>query len=119
MSLKNSLIEEKINKIYLWIGLSPLMLSLFFVLIILFFFPKLPSKLPLFYSLSWGDKILVNHEQFLILPAILILVTLINLTISSQLHSSQYFFKKILLISSFISGLILTLTFIKIILIYI
>lgn len=107
------------NRTDFWLGLSPLILSLFITLAILIFFSKLPPKLPLFYSLSWGDKILVAHEQFLIIPAILILITLVNLAISSQLHPSQYFFKKILLICSCITSLILTITFIKIVLIYI
>lgn len=107
------------KKIYLWINLSPLFLSALLALIILFLFKYLPPKLPLFYSLPWGEKMLASSNQFLIIPLALSLITLLNLSLSYQLHPSQSFFKKALLVSSFVTGLILTITFVKIIFIYI
>lgn len=97
----------------------PLILSLLIALFILFFFRYLPPSLPLFYSLPWGEGQLGSHQQFFIIPSGIILITMLNYTIASQLHPTQTFFKKILYISSFICSLILTITFIKIILMFI
>lgn len=107
------------NKTYLWLSLSPVVVACLLSFIILLFSPLLPTKLPLFYSLSWGDKQLATPEQFFIIPAIITLITLINLIISWQLHLSQSFLKKVLLFTSLITTLILIITFIKIVLIFI
>lgn len=107
------------NRLYFWASISPLIASLIFSLIIETFFKNLPPKLPLFYSLSWGNQQLATHQQFLIIPASLAAITLLNLGISWQLHPQQKFFKKILLISPLIINLILMITFIKIVLIFI
>lgn len=96
----------------------PLFLSLFISLFIAFSAKFLPPKLPLFYSLPWGETQLVNHSQLLIIPAIISLVTLCNLIISWQLHPTQTLSKNILLFSSLLISLILTITFIKIVLIF-
>lgn len=109
---------EPLKKLYLWSIIFPGIISLIFVIYILIFFRFLPPKLPLFYSLPWGDKQLTTHLQFLILPASLILILLLNLVVSLNLHSAQLFFKKILIAANFISTLILTITFIKIVLIF-
>lgn len=97
----------------------PLFLSLFTSLFITISAKFLPPKLPLFYSLPWGDKQLVSHSQLLIIPATISLIALCNLIISWQLHPTQALFKNILLFSSLLISLILTITFVKIILIFI
>lgn len=101
------------------IALFPLILSVFITLFIIFSANFLPPKLPLFYSLSWGEKQLAENLQLLIIPASIALIALCNLIISWQLHDSQVFFKKILLFSSVLAGLILTITFLKIVLIFV
>lgn len=106
------------DKLSFWLRFTPLILSAILVIIILMFFPSLPPRLPLFYSLAWGEGQLASHQQFLIIPAGIILIAMLNFTISSQLHPAQAFFKKILYISSFVSSLILTITFIKIVLMF-
>ena len=107
----------KLPKINLWISLS-LILALLITISIAALWNFLPPKLPLFYSLPWGDNQLGNRAQLLIIPGIIILVTLFNLILSWQLHSSQSFFKKILLFSSLLASLILTITFLKIVSIF-
>jgi len=107
------------NKLDIWIILISLILGIFMATSILLFFRFLPPKLPLFYSLPWGDTQLTTHQQFFVIPASIILITLLNLIISWQLHLSQSFFKKVLLFSSLVATLILTITFIKIVLIFI
>lgn len=104
------------KKLHFWLGLSPLILSLAITVAIFTIVNFLPAKLPLFYSLPWGENQLANHQQFLIIPAIITILTLLNLLISWHLHPSQSFFKKALVASSTIVAVILTITFLKIIL---
>lgn len=98
-------------------------LSLLFVLIILTLFAfnlnSLPSKLPLFYSLPWGDNQLVNLSQFIILPATAILVLLANLTISWHLHTSQVVAKRMLSASTALVSFLVLVTALRIIFIFI
>ena len=100
------------------LALLPLLISTVMVTLIFLLSKLLPPRLPLFYSLPWGEKELVSNIQLLIIPAIITLVTFSNLIISWQLHSSQIFFKKILLFSSILVSLILSITFFKIIYIF-
>ncbi len=119
-NLKNDINGKKdLSKIYLWINLSSLLIALLIMITILIFFKFLPAKMPLFYSLSWGNQQLANHQQFFVLPLSIALISLLNLSISWQLHPSQYFFKRVLLISPLIIGILLAVTFIKIVLIFI
>lgn len=107
-----------LTKTNLWINTIPLFLSLFITLFIAFSSRFLPPKLPLFYSLAWGDAQLANHQQLLIIPGLISLVALFNLIISWQLHNSQAFFKKTLIFISLLVSLILTITFLKIVFIF-
>lgn len=105
------------NKSHLWI-VFPLILSLIIALstALLNF---LPPKLPLFYSLPWGEGQLANHQQFLIIPASISAIALLNLIISWQLHPSQSFFKTVLITSSAVVTLIFAIAFIKIVLMFV
>lgn len=78
----------------------------------------LPPRLPLFYSLSWGENQLASPPQLLIIPGSILLTALVNLTVSWQLHPAQGFFKQILSATSAVCALALTLSFIKIIFIF-
>ena len=102
------------NKLHLWIGLSALILSLSVALTIITVIKFLPPRLPLFYSLPWGEEQLAIQQEFLIIPGAIVLVTLLNFAVSSQLHSSQKFFKDILYITSLSVTVILLITFIKV-----
>lgn len=71
---------------------------------------SLPPKIPLFYSLPWGEQQLVSALQFVILPAIVILIGLINLIISLLLHPSQLIVKILLHITTAIVALLTLVT---------
>lgn len=101
-----------------WLNLIPPILAIAVVFSILILSKSLPPKLPLFYSLAWGDTQLVSSQQLFIIPSIIVLITLFNLILTWQLHSSQVFFKRILLFSSLLVSIILTITFFKIVLIF-
>lgn len=111
--------QLRLQKIILFLNLLPFLLASIMSLSMPIFAKILPQKLPLFYSLAWGDKQLGNYPQLFLLPASIILITLINILISHNLHQSQFFFKIVLLISSLIFSLILIITFLKIIFIFI
>lgn len=108
--------DKRLHLIFVIISLG---IALAIALLILFFSKFLPKKLPLFYSLPWGEAQLGSSEQFFIIPGSIALITLLNMIISWQLHPTQAFFKKILTISILVATLILTTTFIKIVLIFI
>lgn len=99
-------------------NLLSLILALLVTITILFLAGSLPPRLPLFYSLPWGENQLALLPQLLLVPSIMVFITLINLIIFWQLHDSQILFKQILTISSLVTSIILAVTFIKIILIF-
>lgn len=108
------------NDCYLSVTVAITCLELFFLIFLfLFFYTKLPNNLPLLYSLPWGDGQLVKKGQFLIIPSCMILITLVNLSLSSGLHRQQIFLKRILLITSAAATTILFISALKIITIFI
>lgn len=108
-----------LNRNKLFIILIPVLSSLIMSIVIVLLSKYLPPKLPLFYSLPWGDKQLGSVQQLFILPAIILLVTLLNLIISWQLHPQQIYFKNTLFFSSLLVTTILVITFFRIIFIFI
>lgn len=107
---------NSVNKLNFWITLIPVILSLVITIATFTILRLLPSKLPLFYSLPWGEGQLATHQQFLVIPVSIVVIVLVNSLISWQLHPSQSFFKKILIFSPLIISLLLTVTLVRIIL---
>lgn len=99
--------------------LISLICSVITALVFLINFQNLPQSLPLFYSLSWGEGQLISTPQFIILPSLILLITLLNLIISWQLHPSQQVIKRIIAFSTAGVGVLITLTALKIIYIFI
>lgn len=108
-----------LKKIYLWAVILPLVVSALISILILIFLKFLPPKMPLYYSLAWGEGQLTTQKEFFILPGILTLLALLNLLVSWYLHQAQAFFKKILLVGTLTLTVILITTFIKIVLTFI
>lgn len=80
------------------------------------FYMSLPTEIPIFYSLSWGDSQFGHLNQFLIFPSLMSLIILANLIISWHLHYSQILIKRILAIASFIVCILLAIAGLNIIL---
>lgn len=93
--------------------------TLALVIIFLLNQSNLPSKIPLFYSLTWGSSQLVNKSQFVILPLLIFLLTMLNLIISWHLHPSQLVLKRIINISTLLMAFLIFITGVKIIYIFI
>lgn len=93
--------------------------SIFFILILFAMtYNSLPPKLPMFYSLTWGSSQLVDKQQFLILPAVIVLTVLINLFLAWELHPVQYVLKRILMLNILLIDLIVLITALKILSIF-
>lgn len=118
-NFRNKYILTESQKKYFYLSLPSIITSLILALVIFLFFKYLPTKMPLFYSLSWGEPQLVTHTQFYIIPASILLIALINLIILWKLPPIFNFFKKILIFSTIVTTIILTVTFVKVVLIYI
>lgn len=96
-----------------------LTISLFLIILILLLPKFLPARLPLFYSLPWGESQLAESKQFLIIPSVILILSFINLLIVRQLHPQQILFKKILEFTSIFISIVLAITVFRIILIFI
>lgn len=103
--------------------LIPILISILTIVIISASFlvvkNYLPQKLPLFYSLPWGETQLATKELFLLLPGLLILVNFLNIFLASQLHQSQFVLKRVLMLSLILINLIILTTAVKILFIFI
>lgn len=100
--------------------LTGTLLSLTVILLTYFFlFKHLPQKLPLFYSLSWGESQLVSKNQFLLLPTLLIFISLFNAFLAFQLHPLQIILKRTLILSLVLINLIIFITALKIMFLFV
>lgn len=91
------------------------------VVIVFFFalsFTSLPPSLPLLYSRPWGVSQLVSKSQFLILPIVVILITMLNTLLASRLHPAQQVLRKILLDCTIFVDIIILIATLKIIWIF-
>lgn len=79
----------------------------------------LPNRLPLFYSLPWGEKELIYKHQFFVLPAVLLLITFINSAFTWQLHPSQIILKRVMFLILVFVNLFILVTAFKILYIFI
>lgn len=105
---------------FLVLTISSAIFSIIFILLgFLLLYKSLPPKIPLYYSLPWGENQLVAKSQFLIIPLILILLTLTNLFITSQIHPAQKVLRKTILLTIPLTCLILLLSVLKIFSIFI
>lgn len=109
---------RKTDKFFFWPGLASVALLILTTATFPLSSANLPPKLPLFYSLPWGESQLVDKDQFLLLPATLALINLVNILIASFLHPAQVVLKRTLVLSLFFIDTILVITFIKILLIF-
>lgn len=110
---------KKSDKVVFWTNVTTLLIALFIVAFWQFNLKNLPSQIPLFYSLPWGENQIATSDQFIIIPSLISLIALFNLSLSWYLHPSQTPLKRILALSSFIVSLLLLIASIKIIYLFI
>lgn len=74
--------------------------------IILFSFKKLPPQLPLFYSRPWGEQILASPLFLWILPAVILVFSVLNFWILTQMKEG-FFLRRVLMVFTLIVSLVL------------
>ncbi len=110
---------NKLGSNLLWWGLIPILAILFSLSAIFFLSSYLPPKLPLFFSLTWGDAELVNKTQLLIIPASITALMLFNLIIFWRLNENYLLLRRILIFTGLLTTAIIMISFAKMILIFI
>ena len=78
-------------------------------------FASLPPKIPLFYSKPWGQERLANREFIWLLPAILLLLILINTVLAKIFAAKILFLAQIVSITLSILTFLIFVTLLKII----
>lgn len=102
------------DKILFWGFATSLTCAIFIINLFAFLYPKLPSTIPLFYSLPWGSAQLASLSQFIILPSVVLLIFFFNLILAWHLHHSQILLKRSLALSSALCAIILAIAAYKI-----
>jgi hypothetical protein len=112
----DGLFEDKKVKLSLRLSLSFLGLVLILVLVL---WTRLPARLPLFYSLPWGEDQLASKSWFLILPLICFLLVVFNLRLAASLIKKEVLLARILIWSTVILSFLIGTTTVRILLIII
>ncbi len=101
---------------------APLIFSaITFVILHLLFFGLvrlLPHRIPLFYSLPWGETQLAYRAQFLILPAVVLLVSAFNSALAWRLREDQVLLRRMLFMIVLTVDIIILIAGVKIIWIF-
>lgn len=108
--------QDKLILFFLGISLLSIILNIIFFIIN---YVNLPPRVPLFYSLPWGDNWLVALPQFLILASIALLFLVLNFFMIWYLHSSQLIIKRLIAVSTAFISLLFLITGVKIVLIFV
>lgn len=79
-------------------------------------FKRLPPSIPLYYSLPWGEEQLARPADLFIIPLSVMLIFLLNLTLSMTFLKKDDFLTQFLMWSSCLIALVGAISIIKIIL---
>lgn len=101
--------------IIFWSTAISTLMALLLLSLFLFNYLNLPTQIPLFFSLPWGDAQLSQKNQFILLPSIILLSLLVNLILSWHLHVSQIQIKRILSVSTVAISFLILISGLKII----
>lgn len=109
---------------HLWLDkviLRSLIISCFLIIvqisIIFIFLPKLPAKVPLFYSRPWGETQLASSQSLLLLPLISSLFLTINTVAASYLVDKKRFLSSCSVLTGLIISMLLLITLVEIIIV--
>ena len=104
--------QEKINGSIIRWNIFIIILQL---VLIFYKFSVLPSSIPLFYSLPWGELRLVSYTYIFLLPGFSILVAIINNIIAISYFDSIKVLSRLLIIFSLIFSFFSVISIIQII----
>lgn len=101
--------DRGIKLVFILLGLS--------WLVLVWFWPQLPPKVPLLYSRPWGEDQLVTKPLIFLLPGTATLLTLINLRLASFFFKTDRFLSHLLVWLNLIVVILAVTTLIRILLI--
>lgn len=76
-----------------------LALLFFQIIALIWFYPKLPPQVPLFFSRPWGSQWLTSTSALFFLPAYTLLVFIFNYSLALYYHLKKPFLAKLLVTS--------------------
>ena len=82
--------------------------------LIIFFYPKLPPQIPLFFSRPWGEQQLIQPILIIILPIFSLVFLIINSLIASMFLEKEKFLSQILAFGSVLFATFNTIALVKI-----
>ena len=80
-----------------------------------FFWRKLPPQIPLFYSHPWGEEQLTNPFGLLILPVFSFFIILINAVVASLVSAEEKLVSQLLIIFATVFNFLCLITLFRII----
>ena len=92
-----------------------LTLMLFQIITLIWFYPRLPPQVPLFFSRPWGSQWLASPSSLFFLPAYTLLTFLLNYSLALYYHQKKPFLAKLLVTSVPILAVFSTIAVLKII----
>ncbi|KKS98206.1 MAG: hypothetical protein UV73_C0003G0148 [Candidatus Gottesmanbacteria bacterium GW2011_GWA2_43_14] len=92
-----------------------LILMAVFMAVIVWKWQELPPELPLFYSLPRSEDVLGTPYTLLILPVLSIVIFMVHLAWAAQIYEREMLTSRILAVTALTVGLILLITFLRII----
>ena len=92
-----------------------LTLMLFQIITLIWFYPRLPPQVPLFFSRPWGSQLLASSSSLFFLPAYTLLTFLLNYSLALYYHQKKPFLAKLLVTSVPILAVFSTIAVLKII----
>ncbi len=119
MKLANLFLQKKFNFIlqddlFFW------NIKIVFVLIVLqtttllFLWKNIPPQIPLLYTRPWGEDQLVAKKKLFLIPALLLILTPVNLCIGTAFFEREKLLSKIFVSVNFLIALLLSVAFFKI-----
>lgn len=105
-------VKDKTIRICLQFGFLLLLAQL---VILTFFWKKLPPQVPLFYSRPWGEEQLINPIGLLILPATSLLITVANSAGASLIPGNEKLASQLLVIFATVFNFLCLVTLFKIV----
>lgn len=104
MNVKNSFIVQDSSIKY------PFFLCIFFIItqliLLAVFYNNLPPLIPLFNSLPWGESRLAFSQFIFLVPAVSIIVILLNLYIAKLIYTKHTLVARILTVNGFLISLL-------------
>jgi hypothetical protein len=106
--------KDTFIKLFLRLGLFLIFVQVAFLLIN---FNNLPSQVPLFYSLPWGEKRLASYKLLFILPVLSIIILVINYLISKRVYEKERLLSRISLMIGLINVVLSVIALFQIIIV--